>query len=106
MTTHTFTCNEAATCVLTPVAKAEPGSDLKNTKVLYRRIRIRVLDCRSGEPVVGMPVNEIKLDGSPLVRFKWTDKSWNIAKHFPLFADSDDWLTDLARDLVAYVGGE
>ncbi len=49
---------------LTPV-----GSSLKQEKVVQRKIRLQVLDCRSGKPIPNKPVEEVLLDGQPAVRF-------------------------------------
>ncbi len=79
-----FSCEPARECLAADVAKVQPDTELKNTLVLRRRIRVRVLDCRSGEPVLGQPVEEVRLNGTKLATFLALDKEWDIAKHFPI----------------------
>ncbi|MCC6558877.1 MAG: M23 family metallopeptidase [Polyangiaceae bacterium] len=77
-------CEPERDCYAADVAKTEPGSDLKNTLILPRRLRVRVLDCRSGEPVVGHAVQEVRLNGEPLAKLLAADREWDVSKHFPI----------------------
>jgi murein DD-endopeptidase MepM/ murein hydrolase activator NlpD len=77
-------CEPERDCLGAQVAKTLPDSELKNTLVLRRNIRIRVLDCRSGKPLVGEPVREVRLNGDPLAKFLAFDYFWDISKHFPI----------------------
>lgn len=73
----------------------------KNTLVLFRRIRIQLLDCRSGDPIPNIPVENIRIgrlgnnsEEKNYVRFAATSGtiSWDISKHFPLFQKDGQWL--------------
>jgi len=80
----TWKCEPERDCYAADVAKTEPASELRNTLVLPRRLRIRLLDCRSGEPLVGHAVQEVRLNGQPLAKFLALDRHWDISKYFPI----------------------
>ena len=79
-----FSCDPVDNCLSAEVAKVPTGSDLKNTLILRRRIRVRVLDCRSGLPLTNQPVQEVKLNGESLGKFLIHDVKWDISKNFPI----------------------
>ena len=80
----TWSCDPVDNCISADIAKVQPGSDLKNTLILRRRIRVRLLDCRSGLPLVGQPIEEVKLNGQTIGKFLVHDTKWDISKHFPI----------------------
>jgi murein DD-endopeptidase MepM/ murein hydrolase activator NlpD len=79
-----FQCEPERDCLAADLAKVQPDSDLKNTLIFRRRLRIRVLDCRSGEPLVGQEVEEVRLNGEPLAKFLAEDRHWDISEHLPI----------------------
>jgi murein DD-endopeptidase MepM/ murein hydrolase activator NlpD len=85
-----FSCEPDRECLAADVAKVQPESELKNTLVLRRRIRIRVLDCRSGLPVVGQPIEDIRLNDKSLASFLGLERNWDIATNFPISGAGDN----------------
>lgn len=51
----------------------DSDKECKNTIVSHQTIRVKVLDCRSGNPVVDEPVSEILINDEPLVRLAQGD---------------------------------
>ena len=86
---YAFSGDATAICGLVNLSKLEESNSVKSSKVLYRKIRIRVLDCRSGEELRRVPVHEVRIDDEVAVRFKTTSTTWDISKLFPLWSDSN-----------------
>lgn len=89
---YSYSCDQTATCHLAEVAKIQDGTEFKNTLVLYRKIQVRVLDCRSGEPLTGAPVEEVRINGKTIVRYTAANKDWDISKNFPIYEKDGKWL--------------
>jgi murein DD-endopeptidase MepM/ murein hydrolase activator NlpD len=69
------------------------GSELKQEKVLLRKIRFQVLDCRSGKPIQNRSVEKVLIDGEPAVRFLNT-AAWDYVTHYIIPANAKgplDW---------------
>jgi hypothetical protein len=73
------------------VAKVQAGAEFKNTLVVSRMLRVRVLDCRSGQPLQGVPVQELRINGKAVVRYRAAHKDWDISTHFPLYEKDSQW---------------
>ena len=96
-----YACDQTATCHLADMAKVQTGVDFKNTLVVYRKLRVRVLDCRSGKPLKGVPVKEVRIGGKAVVRYKAAHKDWNIAENFPLYEKDGKWFFGLKGGTLA-----
>lgn len=88
----TIKCDLTATCTLVQVAPVAPGSTNTNVKTVWRRLRIQVLDCRSGLPITHTPVLEVRLDDKPVARYQWDESGWDISKHLPLYKKGTQWM--------------
>lgn len=62
------------------VAKCPKGSTLKNVKTIPRKLRIQVLDCRSGQPVPNVTIEDFSFYGDP---------AWDIAINYIIPVNTD-----------------
>jgi len=86
---------------LTHVGKVLEGAPQKNIKVVPRKIRVQVLDCRSGRPLTRIPIDSIKIDGKLVARYTASaeEAGWDISKYFPLFKQEGWWKQGANRRL-------
>lgn len=70
------------------MARAEAGSATKNELRLPKLLRLQLLDCRSGQPVAGKLVEEIRIDGQVLVRLA-TPLAWDLVRQYIIATNAD-----------------
>lgn len=86
-----------ATAAAADVAKSQTDTEHRNTLTRIRKLRIQLLDCRSGAPLTSIPVKGIwitNLDGSDeqeVVKYVWKDKGWDIVKAMPIYEKNGSW---------------
>ena len=81
------------------VALAPPKSALRNEKRILRRLRVQILDCRSGEAIRNRTLDEVLIDGEEALRFPDAPE-WDIAENE--YISSKTWKPSaLARALDA-----
>ncbi|MCB9845604.1 MAG: M23 family metallopeptidase [Phycisphaeraceae bacterium] len=61
------------------MARTNSTSETTNTKVIQRKLRVRVLDCRTGTGLKQMPVKDVKIDGQAAVRYDWAADDWDLS---------------------------
>lgn len=86
-----------ATAAAADVAKGQTDTEHRNALTRIRKLRIQLLDCRSGLPLTNIPVKGLwisNLDGSDeqeVVKYVWKDKGWDIVKAMPIYEKNGSW---------------